>query len=199
MRAFLTGLMLCAVHQGWSNQELLLTNNVLIGGSNVFLSITDEPMSKESVSDVPDMGILSDAPLSWIIRNTSTNSFAEGVLFLGVSKSFSIRLLDSSGHPLQMTDAGEAFLEGPSDTNQFGITKPKRVGVSGQSIQLRELPSLTNLFVFGDASNCVAEVQYWLWHPTNHYWHLSKPVRLRVEDTWSSPPHDENKPTQMRQ
>jgi hypothetical protein len=155
------------------------TNDVPISAGGIRLIITDEePMSIQRMAQ--DIEVRACSPLLWALHNTSSNE--NGVVFLGITNTFSVSMRTTDGVPLQKTLMGRSMGAEPQSLGNLHRNKSvKRLRLSpAGGTQINDFPTLTELFHFPSNGIYHFEVRYWAWSPASRQFKLSTPVSLRV-------------------
>jgi hypothetical protein len=163
-----------------ARSDTLLVNHVEINGKGIRFTLTDEPFAGATnwSKQFSDDQIFADAPLFWILQNT-TNKDAV-LVDQGIQHTFSLKLFDFRGDEIPPTDYGKWMNSGPVIPHKPVAASVHLMRLSPGQINDMTFPALTNVFRFSDAGQYTFEARYWFMNNTITNWQLSAPVRIKV-------------------
>ena len=153
------------------------TNHVWIGNRDLCFSISDETADKGDKTRFFDREIFSDVPLFWILHNPTTNT--ANTHSLGVQRTFALKLFDSQGREIPLTEYGSSMNLGPK-TSRSGSESVHFFSLSPDQVDVRDFPIIDRLFQIPATGNYLLEVRFWYRDKSLKQWQRSDPVRLKV-------------------
>jgi hypothetical protein len=163
---------ICSVLTANAQTNASFANRVPIGNSGFYL-VFKGAMDIDSTN--AETQVSADAPLYWILENTTSNRFAT-ISFLGMEHAFSFKAFDPQGREVPLTPYGKRMNAGPDATNS--LYNSHRIGPG-----IRDFPKLETLFEFPKARTYIFEIRYWFWDyldESNKHFRLTETVRLRL-------------------